>query len=184
MNAGVIAARYAKALLKYVQETGNGNRAYSQACVIVLRMKEIPQLRDYVEEYNEIPSDKKILLLEAALGEPVLKEIMDFINLVIDRRRTGFLLRMFHSFITQYREAMNIKVGRLVTALPAEGLKERLEEIFADRSGAEVHLDAQVDPSIIGGFVFELDDWRMDACVESSFRKIRSALIDNNNRIV
>lgn len=184
MNAGVIAARYAKALLKYVLETGNGDKAYSQACVIVLRMEEIPQLREYVEEHSGISDEKKRMLIETALGEELLKEISDFLNLVMQRRRTGYILRMLYSFIDQYRDAMNIKVGRLVTAFPAAGLKERLEELFSERTGAEVRLDVKVDPSIIGGFVFNLDDWRMDASVEGQFRRIRNTMIDNNNRIV
>lgn len=184
MDAGVIAARYAKALLKYVLETGNGDKTYAQACVIVLRMEEIPQLRDYVGEHSGIPDEKKMMLLETALGEPMLKEISDFLILVMQRRRTGFLLRMFNSFIDQYRGAMNIMTGRLVTAYPAYGLKERLEELFAERTGADVRLDVEVDPSIMGGFVFTLEDWRMDASVESQFRKIHNTLIDNNNRIV
>ena len=184
MNAGVIAARYAKALLKYVLETGNGDKAYAQAYVIVRRMKEIPQLREYVEEHSGISDEKKLKLLETALGEQMLKDISDFLILVMQRGRTGFLLRMFNSFLDQYRDEMNIMTGRLVTAYPADGLKERLEELFAERTGADVRLDVEVDPSIMGGFVFNLEDWRMDASVESQFRKIRNTLVDNNNRIV
>ena len=161
MNAGVIAARYAKALLKYVLETGNGDKAYSQACVIVLRMEEIPQLREYVEEHSGISDGKKRMLIETALGEELLKEISDFLNLVMQRRRTGYILRMLYSFLSLYREASNIKVGRLVTALPAEGLKEKMEELFHERTGAEVRLETKVDPEIMGGFIFELDDWRL-----------------------
>lgn len=184
MNAGVIAARYAKALLKYVMETGNGDKVYSQVCVLVLRMEEVRQLREYVEEHSEIGIDKKVSLLETALGEPLAKELVDFLTLVTERKRTGFTLRMLYSFISHYRGALKIKVGRLVTALPAEGLKERLEEYIGARTGSRVYLDVKIDPAIIGGFVFELEDWRIDASVESQFRMIRNRLVEKNNRIV
>ena len=39
MNAGIVASRFARALLKFVQETGIGDKVYSQACVLVLRME-------------------------------------------------------------------------------------------------------------------------------------------------
>ena len=107
-----------------------------------------------------------------------------FVGLVISRRRTEFFHRMLYSFLSQYREFYNIKVGRLMTALPAEGLKERMEELFHARTGAEVHLDVKVNPEILGGFVFELDDWKLDASVATQIRKISRRLIDNNNRIV
>ena len=184
MNAGIVASRYAKALLKFVQETGNGDKVYAQTGVLALRMQEYRQLRDYIENHPEIDLAKRLQLLEAALGEPPAMEISRFVSLVITRRRSEFFLRMLLSFLTLYREAQNIKVGRLITALPAEGLKERMEELFRGKTGAEVHLEQKVDPEILGGFVFELDDWRMDASVAGQFRKIKAKLIDNTNRIV
>lgn len=184
MNAGIVASRYAKALLKFVQETGNGDKVYAQAAVVALRMQEIRQFRDYIENHPEICPDKKLQLLESALGEPLAMEIVRFVQLVITRRRSEFFLRMLHCFLTLYREAENIKVGRLVVALHAEGLKEKMEQIFQEKTGAQVHLEVVVDPEILGGFVFELEDWRMDASVAGQFRKIRAKLIDNTNRIV
>ncbi len=184
MNAGIIASRYAKALLKFVQETGNGDKVYSQAGILVLRMGELRDLKDYIQIHDEISLERKMNLLEAALGEPMSVEIRRFVMLVAGRRRMEYLLRMLYSFISQYREANNIKIGRLITALPAEGLKERMESLFHEKTGAEVQLETKENPGILGGFIFELDGLRMDASVENRFRIIRRELIENNNRIV
>ncbi len=184
MNAGIVASRYAKALLRFVQETGNGDKVYAQAGILVLRMEEIGQLRDYIENHDEISLEKKRELLETALGEPMSMEMSRFLTLVASRRRMGFFLRMLYDFIAQYREANNIRVGRFVTALPAEGLQERMEGIFRERTGADVHLEMEVNPEILGGFIFELDGWRLDASVENRFRQIRRKLIDKNSRLV
>ena len=48
MNTGVIASRYAKALLSYVTEAGAGEKVYSQACALVHIMKTLPQLKEYI----------------------------------------------------------------------------------------------------------------------------------------
>ena len=77
-----------------------------------------------------------------------------------------------------------MKLGTLVTALPADGLKEKMEALFRQRTGADVQLEMKVDPEILGGFIFELDDLRLDASVASRFREIRRQLIEKNNRIV
>lgn len=184
MNSGVVAARYAKALLKFVQETGAGEKVYSQACVLVLRMDEIQQLRDCIQKHQELTIHKKISLLEAALGESMAEELRKFVVLVEDQKRMMFFHRMLWSFVNQYRSQQDIKVGHLVTASPAEGLKERLETVLQEKVGGEVHLDVVVDPSILGGFVIEIDDMRLDASVAAKFRLIRRELVDNNNRIV
>lgn len=184
MNSGVIASRYAKALLKYVDEAGVGDKVYSQACVLGLRLMEIRQLRDFVENHGELPVDRKLELLRSSLGEDLASELEDFVRLVTARRRMEFFSRMLYSFISLYRTAHNIKVGRVMTAAPVEGLKERLEALFHRRTGAEIQIHEKINPEILGGFVFEMDGYMLDASVENLFRRIRRQLIEKNNRIV
>ena len=100
MNSGVIAFRYAKALLKYVEESGAGDKVYSQACVLGLRLMEIRQLRDFVENHAEIPMEKKLELLQAALGEDLAAELVGFVRLVTLRRRMEYFSRMLYAFIS------------------------------------------------------------------------------------
>ena len=184
MNEGVIASRYAKALLKYADESGAGDKVYEQACVLGLRFIEIRQLRDFIENHSELSVDRKIELLKAALGEEICPELIGFIRLVTVRRRMEYLSRMLYSFIALYRIAHNIKVARLVTAAPVDGLKERLEKLFHERTGADIQIYGKISPEILGGFVFEMDGHRLDASVEAQFRKIRRQLVEKNNRIV
>lgn len=184
MNTGPIAHRYAKALLKLTQETGAGEKVYSQACLLVLRMQEIPALADAVLKHSEVSLNLKVQFINSALGEPMQEDLHRFLILVHAKRRIGFFLRMLYSFIEQYRQVNSIKVGRLITASEVSGLKERLQSILSERLGATVLLEEESDPKIIGGFVFELDGSRMDASVEGQLAKIRRQLVQNNNRIV
>ena len=71
-----------------------------------------------------------------------------------------------------------------MTATQMDGLKERIENRLHDSTGAQVHLEENINPDIIGGFVFELDGLRLDASVQSSLARIRSQLVESDNRIV
>ena len=184
MNSGVIASRYAKALLKYADEAGAGDKAYSQACVLALRLMEVRQLRDFIETHPELSVDRKLELLESALGETLAPELVGFVRLVSAKRRMEYFSRMLYHFISLYRAAHNIKVGRVVTAVPVDGLKERLETLFRERTGADIQIYEKISPEILGGFIFEMDGYRLDASVENQFRRIRRQLIEKNNRIV
>ena len=82
MNTGPIAHRYAKALLKLVLETGAGEKVYSQACVLVLRMKELRQLTEVIEKHPEVDLDRKLQILESALGESMADEMLRFMKLL------------------------------------------------------------------------------------------------------
>ena len=214
MNTGPIAHRYAKALLKYVQEdlsscdmstgpgraeiphggdmrsisgvvhTSSSELVYSQACVLVLRMQEIRQLADAVQKHPEVSLDRKLEILESALGEPMADALRRFVVLVYEHKRIEHFERMLYSFIEQYRSANGIMVGKLVTAAPVAGLKERLQTALSEKTGVSVLLEEDVSPEILGGFILNIDDLMMDASVEGQFRLLRRELLDNTNRIV
>ena len=47
-----------------------------------------------------------------------------------------------------------------------------------------MHLDEKVDPEIIGGFIFELEGYRVDGSVSGELKRIRRQLVEKNTRIV
>lgn len=184
MNSGVIASRYAKALLKYVQDAGTGEKVYSQVELLVIRMEEIGRLKDVIENHDELSDERRIGILSDAAGGLLDDALVRFVRLVSSHRRLCLFVRMLHSFLSQYRQTNGIKLGKIITAFPAEGLREKLESAFSSRTGFSVRLSEEIRPEIIGGFVFELEDYRLDASVEKAFRRIGSQLIEKNNRIV
>lgn len=184
MNAGIIASRYAKAFLKYVQENGNGKKIYSQSCILMASMAELPELKDFLTDSTDISLQMKVELMKSSLNEEVNPAIVRFLKMAAEHRRLEFFPRMLLSFIEQYREAKGIKVGELVTSVPLNGLRERLEEIFNEKTGAEVHLYEKVDADIIGGFIFEMEGYRLDASVKNRLQMIHRRLVEKNNRIV
>ncbi|MBR5498808.1 MAG: ATP synthase F1 subunit delta [Bacteroidales bacterium] len=184
MNSEVISSRYAKALLAYAAETGSGGKVYSQALAIVQVMQELPELMDIVLKRDDVALTKKIELLALAVGDTLADELARFMRLVSEHRRMDKFYSMLQSYIIRYRQANNIKVGSLVTAARDEGLKERLEDIFSQRTESEVYFTTSVDPELLGGFVFELDGYRLDASVRTRLDKIRQCLVDDNSRIV
>lgn len=184
MNSEVISSRYAKALLEYAAEAGSGNKVYSQALALAHAMQEVPMLRDIILKHDDVALVKKTDLLSTALGEPLADELVKFIELVSRQRRMDKLQSMLLSYIIKFRQKNNIKVGSLMTATPSEDLRERLEVMFSERTDSEVHFTVGVDPQLLGGFVFELDGYRLDASVRTRLEKIRQCLVDDNSRIV
>ena len=71
-----------------------------------------------------------------------------------------------------------------MTAAPVDGLKEKLENLFHQRTGAEIQVVEKINPDILGGFIFEMDGYRLDASAWNQLRRIRRQLIEKNNRLV
>ena len=50
--------------------------------------------------------------------------------------------------------------------------------------GKKIELEQSVIPEIVGGFILDVDDYRIDASVVAQVNKIKRTLLDKNRRIV
>lgn len=157
MNTGVISSRYAAALLSYVQETGGGEKVCAQAQEILLT--------------GDVP----------ARLEP---ELDRFISLLRKNGRMEYVRFILTTFVNFYHESRGEKIARLITVKPDPGLEKRVREYLEKRNSCKVELVTATDPSLIGGFVIEIDDCVLDASVKKQLHLIRRELVDKNNRIV
>lgn len=184
MNTGVFSKRYAKALLDFALKRGNEMQIYSEVNTLARHFAEVPELRKTIDNPVLSKNVKLDLLIEAAGGKGVSDEMKRFLSLVINAKREKFLQFISWSFIDQYRERKNILMGKLTTAVESPELVEHLEKIAGKKTNSQVEIVSKIDPSIIGGFIMELDGYRLDASVETQLRKIRRQFIDKNRRIV
>lgn len=184
MNTGLVSYRYASALMKFVSETGNGGKVYDQILLLSGSLAAVPELRALIDNPMSVSDSRKLSLLDSALGqEKMADELRRFISLVMKNHRTKLLRFIFYSFIFQYREAHHIKVSRLITAVPAPELEDTLASEIERRYGETVIFEHRIDPDIIGGFIFEIDGYRLDASTASQLRSVRRQFKEKNRRI-
>ena len=68
----------------------------------------------------------------------------------------------------------------LTVTAPSEALEERLEEFVRKNTGCSVQMTTEVKPDLAGGFVFEVDDWLIDASVKTQLETIRRGFMEMN----
>lgn len=209
MNTGIIATRYATALLKLVDETGCGDVVAAQVQTVEKALDEVPDFRRAVDDPAVAPA-KKIALFEAALssvaesveGTSLAPDLRKFLELLIRNGRIGDVRLIFTTFVTEYYRARHIKRAKLVVADPAllnpeptlsdrelaeplrPTLDVRLRDLIEKQTGCKLILKTEVNPSLIGGFVFEVEDTVLDASVSRQLDIIRRQFIEKNRRIV
>ena len=185
MNDSIIRTRYAEALVKYVRETGNGESVCQQAEKLAGVLRDVPDLSRMIAAKDVVPNAKKRALLRTALGEPLTPELMRFVNLLISNGRIGSLRFILLDFADRYRRNMGIRKAHLKVAVPpSEELLTRLAALVKERTGDEAVIEVEVDPSLIGGFVFDIDDAMIDKSVARKLELIRLQFIEKNRRIV
>lgn len=197
MNTGIIASRYSKALLTLVDQTGNGEEVVGQVARIQAALDSVPELRKAVCDTSSVSAGQKMSLFKACLclkdkdgnEEPVrmAPELEKFIALLVRNGRIPEVRLVFNSFIQAWYRSRRIKRGRLVVPEYSEStpeLEKRLRELIESRTGFSLQLSTEVDPAIIGGFVFEVDDLLLDASVSHQLDLIRRQFVARNRRIV
>ena len=184
MNTGVVSKRFAKALLDYAVAQGKEDIVYSEVKELTKHYLNLPGLKKAIENPMLEKNKKLDLLKEAAGGKGVSTELMRFFDLVLVNRREQFLQFMAWSYISLYREAKKIMTGKVTTAVPSAKLVSHLEQLASQKTHNSVELEAIVKPEIIGGFIIELGDYRMDASVANQLARVKHEFIDKNRRIV
>ncbi|MCI6211896.1 F0F1 ATP synthase subunit delta [Bacteroides heparinolyticus] len=186
MDIGIISMRYAKALMEYAKGTGAEETLYERFRMLDRSFRKHPDLRMALDNPVLTIREKFALICTAASGDaPAGREFTRFITLVLKNRRENFLQYICLSFLNLYRKDKHIGVGRLITAVPvSRAVWERIHDSASSLLHASMELHTEVDPSIEGGFIFDINDFRLDACIATQLKKVKQQFIDKNRRIV
>ncbi len=186
MDVGVLAVRYARALLDYARSRGVAEDVYHLSATMLECFADNPSLSRTLEDPLLSRQEKLGLLSSATVSEGDAKEVMErYYSLVIEKRRESYLPSSLRSYLDLYRQSEGIVVVKITTAVPLEKqMEEKILSRVSAALGKKIELKKIVDPQIEGGFIFDIDDCRLDASVAARIRKIRRQLLDKNRRIV
>ena len=158
MNQGAVANRYARAFLRFVEESGRGEQVFAQVRALLKDPSSAPQ--------------------------PLEPDIEKLVLLLRRNNRLDCLKFILHDFVRLWCEDHHIVIAKLSTAVPSSGRPERLEALLAGRTGCRIIMDTAIDPDLIGGFVLELENETLDASVRRQIDDIRRQFVQKNNRII
>jgi len=156
MNAGLIASRYATALLLFSKEEQAADRVYADARTLLDALPQTDGLTACIE----------------GLSEPMKK----FIALVLRNKRAEYLPAILNAYRALYRHENGITRAWLTTAVENPALADRLAELMKAQGFTKVDFKSEVNPDLIGGFIVQVEDKRLDASIASQLKQIRKEL--------
>lgn len=185
MYIGSIARRYATALADFAAANGEERTVYDDVQRLNAIWREDPSIR--VALFSPVlPDEAKHALLRQALDGKVSLTLDRFFELILHHHREKYLHFMLHAYTGLYRQRHAIVDATLTTAaLVSSEAAERIAGIVQMRTRSrEVRLHREVDESLIGGFVFRVDDLLLDASLSRQLNILRRQLGHKQNRIV
>lgn len=185
MNTGVVSVRYAKALLSFAKQQGKEDVVREEMRKLSEHFINMPEFGRAIVNPVLSADDKLKLLQQAAGGETVSDVLTRFFKLVLAKRRESYLPFMVMSYGNLYNEDKNIVGGKLVTAVPNEEFVKKLQTLVGERLvNKTVVLETKADPKLIGGFILQVEDKRLDASIASQLQSVKQQFIAKNRRII
>jgi F-type H+-transporting ATPase subunit delta len=177
MDAGVISTRYARAIYRYAAEQGSAAALHNDLQHLAQSFSEYPSLRKVLCDPTVTP-EQKIDVLTAACGTSSGETLRSVLRLVVKNKRSSQMENIVRMYDRIYRKAQGIVTVGLTTVEPAgDPIKNALLPIIARLTGnGTVDFQTHTDPGLIGGFLLEIEDQRMDASVKEQLRIMRYEL--------
>ncbi len=179
MNEGLIARRYATAMLKFAQERNAAAIVYRKMKLLEQNYITHPDLHKALLSPVLSAKDKELLLSTAVNIKPDGAYIGG-IRLLIRNHREMYARPICLMYQKLYREAYHIDEVRITTA--TEVNKEviaRIRKVAETRSSNRMEVMHVIDPSIIGGFILKINSVEMDASIRKELKELRMQFDEN-----
>lgn len=176
---GLIPRRYAKALYKVGLERQCTDRLYALMQNLAAAFAADPDLAKAIDNpYVEL-SDKDALLTAAAQADSKDVTFADFLKLLAENRRIPMAALIADAYVLYYRQERHIRRVEVISAAPLDhALLGRIKELVEKHlDGDSMEFSTKVDPALVGGFVVNIDNERLDASVSRRFKELRQSLL-------
>ena len=180
MDSGLIPQRYAKALYKFAMEHGSTEAVYEEMKEVISSFQNNPRLAKVLAN-PFVGNSEKVDLLKAAAGSKVENDYLGFVKLILEKRREDYALQMSLAYRDIYRKANKISQVKITTAssLP-ETEMDRLRNLVSNSfKDTKLEFSEQINPELIGGFIIDVDDSRMDASISNELEQLRLNLLSH-----
>lgn len=187
MNESLLPSRYAKALYKLALEKNLESNVYV-AMGNINRVMEGPDGQDFRRTIANpfLSAVEKRGLIDTAANINDSQDIQtfhlvnDFITLLFKNNRIAELREIAISYGDLYRKEKKIsRVHVTWAAQPTEQNELRLKDIIESRlaDGSSMEYESSTNPSLIGGFIIDIDNEKLDASVDNELRRLSQKLL-------
>ncbi|MFK8043923.1 MAG: ATP synthase F1 subunit delta [Crocinitomicaceae bacterium] len=178
MKGTLVASRYAKSLLDLSIEQNSVEKVNKD---MVELSAVCAESKDFVNMLNNpvIHASKKVEVFAALFNGKMEPVSVDFLTLITKNNRASLLPTIADSFIHLFKQHKGI-VDVIITSAEALDAKTKttiLEKVKATVKG-ELSVVEKIDPSIVGGFIVNVEDKQIDASVASQLTNLKNILLN------
>ena len=127
--------------------------------------------------HPKIKKSEKRDLIDSIFKERISQEMMNFIYILIDKRREDHILEIVEEYKNLYNKHENIINVVAITAVPMEDkAKNKLITVLKDKLKKTIELTNKIDTGVMGGVLLKVEDKLIDGTVKGQLESIGKAI--------
>ena len=177
MKQVILAKRYAKAIFSVAEEENKLEEYGSVINSFAALLEKKPEVKDALTNpLYPIEAREKVMegLVKAAKLE---KPLANFMDLLVEKKRAGILSEIAETYQLMLDEKHNISHGEVITATKlTKALSDKIQTTLEKLTGKQIVLQANVDPSIIGGMIARVGDLELDGSIRTQLAGLKDSI--------
>ncbi len=125
-----------------------------------------------------ITLDEKMTVIQTIFKGNIYNELLGFFHVIFKKNREKEISSIIDKFLEMCRKEKRITVAKVVSASAlTDEHKNRIAEALKDKLNKHVEIQAEVDPTLIGGVKITVDGHVLDNTVRSQITVLKNQLL-------
>ena len=180
MRQTKVAQRYAKALFDFALEKGNLDDV--KADLDAIHKVDHKELTLFLMS-PVVAGEKKTAIFEAIFSKYVQEVTIAFFKLIFLKGRSIAIDEIIEAFNNMFRQHKGIQIVEITTAVAvSDDVKATISKVLSGSTilkNKSIELKENVDPSIIGGLIVQVEDQFFDASIRHDLQAIKKQFVKN-----
>ncbi len=171
--SGQVVEPYAEALMSVAQSNDLVDRIGEDAAALLNLLKESPELEQFLGNPIVKAEDKKAVL-QSISGDQLHPFTLNFLKLLVDRRRILFLEGICKQYRVRLRQLKQAVLAEVTSAVELSEQQQQSvrEKVIAMTGANQVDIETKIDRDLIGGVIIKVGSQVIDASLRGQLRRI------------
>lgn len=171
-----ISRSYAEALFSLAAENGSIELTLESLRIARNELYATPGALDLLAS-PAIPKDERLQVLESAFGEQLPQHVLSLLCVMCANGHIRELDDCLAVYVELHDAALKLSTARVTSAVPlAEEQKAELAAQLSQRLGRTIRLECDVDTSLLGGMVVQVDGKVIDGSIRHKLQQIKEVM--------
>jgi len=174
--AQLVSKTYSDALFEVAVESNKVDLLRDELNFIVDAFNEYPKLFE-IFVTPKVHIDEKKSVFEETFGKQVSEEIMNFIKVLLDKKRGDSIKEIASEFARKVDGHQGVVSAVIESAIELdEAQKDTLKSKLSNMTGKEIRIENKITPEVLGGIVVRIGDKIIDGSVKKKLDELKDNL--------